>query len=54
MKMPHLKQPRKMGGKSTRWQTPGCDETARTPTGKLQNTTYIYGRGRGRGITKPE
>lgn len=55
MKMPHLNQPRKLGGKATRWQTPGCDEKARTPKGKLQNTTFIYGRGgRSRATTKPE
>jgi hypothetical protein len=54
MKMPHLSQPKKLGGKSTRWQTPGCDKSERTPKGKLQNTTYIYGRGKSRSVSKPE
>lgn len=54
MKMPHLNQPKKMGGLATRWQTPGCDKVEKTPKGKLQNTTYIFGRGKSRATTKPE
>ena len=44
----------KLGGKATVWQTPGCEGTYKTPTGKLKSTTYVYGRGRSRSVSKPE
>ena len=54
-KVPHLSRSKKLGGKATTWQTPGCDEKYMTPKGKLQNTTYVYGRGgNSRRTGKPE
>lgn len=56
-KWPHLNQPAKTGNLPTTWQTPGCDEKSKTPKGKIQNTTYSYGRNGGpvgRRTTKPE
>lgn len=56
-KWPYLSGPKKMGSDKTVWQTPGCDEKYSTPKGKIQNTTYIYGRNggpTGRKTTKPE
>jgi hypothetical protein len=37
----YLKKQGKLGNKPTRWQ----DTKQSTPRGKIQNTTFIYGRG---------
>lgn len=54
MKWPHLKQPENGRNKPTAWA--GSDPAAKTPKGKIQNTTFIYGRNGGpksRRTTKP-
>lgn len=55
MKFPHLNQPEKGRNKETCWA--GSKPKDYTPKGKIQNTTYIYGRNdgqKGRRTTKPE
>ena len=54
MKWPHLKQPKQTGTKPTCWA--GATDYEKTPKGKIQNTTFIYGRNGGpksRRTTKP-